>query len=123
MTIQRCNAVLDTMSAPSTSDTCKASETVKAQQAAAGTATSASFPWGPQGCIKAAEHHLLSCFSLATPSDTAGTKGGSPAIFMHWLEEMTQGAAVQSRAWSSPWRWKRRVMFAHTMLGLTGKAG
>lgn len=98
MTIQGWNAVLETITAPSASNACKSGEIAKGQQTAAGTAPSASFPWGPEGYTKAAKYHLLSCFSLATPSDTARTERVSSAIFMHRTEEMTQRAAVLSRS-------------------------
>lgn len=64
------------MTALSTSDACKSGELAKGQQTAAGTAPSASFPWGPQGYTKAAKYHVLSCFSLATPrhSEDKGTE-------------------------------------------------
>lgn len=64
--IQGCNAVLETMTAPSASDACESGELAKGQQTAAGTVPSSSFPRGPQGYTKAAEYHLV----LLQPGNT-----------------------------------------------------
>lgn len=71
---------METMTAPSASDACKSGEIAKGQKVQRQVP---AFLGALKVIPRAAKYHLLSCFILAMPSDTARTNRVIPATFMH----------------------------------------